>query len=182
MKRVFGIITAALVVCAAGTFFGWRAYQNHLSTPLRRTLTAAMDPNATIADFRQYLHEARPLVRTRKDAELLDEVQQAFQMAEEADQTSEEYANYLQTAVEDGAFHRSQFWKLEDIEEGYRRDGIPEPAGLKTQIDDALQQEKLDAKLWDERAEEAKLEQKRAEDLFTKIRAELGLPVLSKAT
>jgi len=64
----------AAVLCIAGiaavSVVGYRAYQSHLSSDLRRTLAAALSPGASIADVRTYQSDARRAVHTRKDREV----------------------------------------------------------------------------------------------------------------
>lgn len=61
---VAGAVLAA--VCLAG-FLGYYLYQRHLSSDLRRTLVAAMDPHCSVADVQQYLHAPRTLGRACPD-------------------------------------------------------------------------------------------------------------------
>ncbi len=91
MRRGVALAVAGAVlasVCLAG-FLGYYLYQHHLSSDLKRTLVAAMDPHCSVADVQQYLHAARPLVRTKRDAEVLAQTQEAFEMAADAQQTAQ---------------------------------------------------------------------------------------------
>jgi hypothetical protein len=161
-----------------GGFLGYYLYQRHLSSDLKRILVAAMDPHCSVADVQQYLHAARPLVRTKRDWDVLAQTQKAFEMAVDAQQTSDEYLQYLQQTLDDGVTRQSAFWKLEQIEEQYRSEGLRVPADLKAQEAEALKEEKRESDEWKQRDNDADREQAEAGKLFNQVRADIGMPPL----
>ena len=75
------------VILVGGCFGGYQLYQRHyLSSGMKRTLTAAMDPSATESDIRTYIRDARLQVHTSRDAKTADsdDVDQSFRF--DADQ------------------------------------------------------------------------------------------------
>ncbi len=73
-------IRASLVVvliagCATG---GYYLYQHHLSDDVRRLLVAANDEHASQMETREYTAQARPLVRTKRDREVLEQFETAL--------------------------------------------------------------------------------------------------------
>ena len=77
MKKAVGISVGTLVVLS-GVFASYQLYETrHLSSDLKRTLTAATDEHATEADLRSYFHDARLQVHTKKDEEILQKFEKA---------------------------------------------------------------------------------------------------------
>jgi hypothetical protein len=81
MKMKLLLVLVVLVLLLSGVSYGgWRLYQRHLSSDLRRTLIAAADPTASDADLQAYLHRARLQVRTERDAEIFGKIATAVQL------------------------------------------------------------------------------------------------------
>jgi hypothetical protein len=79
---IYGFLIA-LAVC--GSFGGYELYQrHHLSSDIKRTLTAAMDPSASEADVLTYIRDARLQVHTKKDADLSQKFQTCVQLAKDS--------------------------------------------------------------------------------------------------
>jgi hypothetical protein len=75
-----GICFVSIAVLA---FAAYGVYQSHLSSDLKRVLTAALDPTASMADVRVYQRDARLAVRTQKDREVDAKFEKLFALAEE---------------------------------------------------------------------------------------------------
>jgi hypothetical protein len=74
-----------LVIIGLACVGSCRLYQRrYLSSDIKPTLKAAMDPAATEADVMAYIRDARLQVRTEKDAEVLQNFQTCVQLAEDA--------------------------------------------------------------------------------------------------
>jgi hypothetical protein len=73
---------AAILIVPAGAA-AHHAYEQHLSAGYAPILRAALDPHASQADEDSYLRSARVAVRTDKDRETQDKLDQAFQYAAE---------------------------------------------------------------------------------------------------
>jgi predicted Zn-dependent protease len=72
------LISLALIIGAGIGIY--RHYQaNHISSDLRRTLTAAVDPRCSMNDELTYLRDARAQVRSLRDAQLEDYLQSAVE-------------------------------------------------------------------------------------------------------
>lgn len=169
---MWGVTGAVLVAACLAGLAGYHLYQRHLSSNLKRTLVAAMDPHCSIADVQQYLHAARPLVRTKRDAEVLAQTQKAFEMAVAAQQTMDEYRQYTLRNLNDTLQDATN--KLEEYQ------GMS-AAQVKEAIKEDEQIEKEKKQLsdeWDRDNDDAVKEQAEAGKLFNQVRAELGMPPL----
>jgi hypothetical protein len=76
-------ITALVVVLVAAGVATHHLYEQHLSSGYAPILRAALDPNAPEADEAAYLRQARVAIRTDKDRETNEKLDQAFQYAAE---------------------------------------------------------------------------------------------------
>jgi hypothetical protein len=100
-------------------FLGYYLYQRHLSSDLKRTLVAAMDPHCSVADVQQYLHAARPLVRTKRDAEVLAQMEHAFELDLDAQQTAQFLQQNPLPKLDQiwGAAHGKETWDMQNDSE-----------------------------------------------------------------
>jgi capsule polysaccharide export protein KpsE/RkpR len=74
-----------VAVIGFGCFGGYQLYQwRYLSSDIKRTLTAAMDPLASENDVMAYVRDARLQVHTQKDAEILEKVETCTFSAKDA--------------------------------------------------------------------------------------------------
>jgi hypothetical protein len=79
---IFGV---SIGIIGLGCFGGYVLYQRHyLSSDIRRSLTAAMDPTATESDVLTYIRDARLQVRTERDRETLEKFETCVQLAKDA--------------------------------------------------------------------------------------------------
>jgi len=84
MKRFAFVLLALSAILITAGFGGWHLYQNHLSSDLKRTLIAGVDPNANEADVHVYIRDARLQVRTKKDQTTFDKLVRVMQLAKDA--------------------------------------------------------------------------------------------------
>jgi len=81
VRPVFVVIGMAGI--AALAVEGYRAYQAHVSSDLRKTLTAALDPTTRVGDIRTYQRKARLDVHTKKDRDLDAKFERLVALTEE---------------------------------------------------------------------------------------------------
>jgi hypothetical protein len=73
---IWGSLAVVLIAgCATG---GWYLYQHHLSDDVRRLLVAANDEHASQAETHEYTAQVRPLVRTKRDREVVEQFETAL--------------------------------------------------------------------------------------------------------
>ena len=77
---------SAVVFAGVGCVWGHGQYQRHISAAVKQTLTAAMDPSATVAEDLEYIHSARLQARTRRDFEVIQKFERAVRYAQIADE------------------------------------------------------------------------------------------------
>jgi hypothetical protein len=85
-KRRAMIGATAVVLLTAVCFGGYSLYQNHISSDVRHLLIAASDEHASETDVRQYILQVRPLVRTMRDKELVEEFENAMTLIEQIEE------------------------------------------------------------------------------------------------
>jgi hypothetical protein len=54
---------------------GYGAYQSHVSSDLKRIVASALDPSVTKTDVSSYLRDSLAIVRTRKDREVVSQLE-----------------------------------------------------------------------------------------------------------
>jgi len=129
----------AIVVIGFGCFGGYELYEKrYLSSDLRRTLTAAMDPAATNGDIMAYVRDARLQIRTMKDAAVFQKFEECVQLSEDSNEINSRLFNDSMTALQSLNSTDSLVSKLVEIRSEYWREHIPVPKILQTQIDQAL--------------------------------------------
>ena len=70
MKKA--ILATVFVLVATGIAFGsYHAYQRHASIEVRNAASGAANDDVSMAQFEQYLHDARLASRTKRDAEIV---------------------------------------------------------------------------------------------------------------
>jgi hypothetical protein len=178
---------SAIAVIVCGSFGGYQLYQrHHLSSDLKRTLTAAMDSSATEEDVSTYLRDARLQVRTRKDAEILQKFQKAVHLAEDSSQITARLFNETFRSLHSLAAGEPEAYstvnKLIEIRSQYWAAHKPVPKNLQTQIHQALvdgqARRKQESQEQDEEQKRADNESKTAKRLYNDVRSELGWPPL----
>ncbi len=146
MKRI--VTVALLVLLAAGSYLGYYEYDHHhLTSDLKRTLQAALDPDTTDADAAAYLRQAHLQVRTKLDAEVEGRFQQAVTLAMSAAARQQRFMTWLQ---EQGQEDPAE--SLVRTEVAYRNAGLPVPINIKA----AAEKEMAD---WKDRLAQEKKEQ-----------------------
>lgn len=80
----------AVVLIAATSTGGWYLYQHHLSDDVKRLLVAANDEHASQAETRQYVTQARPLVRTKRDRDVLEQFETALALVDRSQEEQRE--------------------------------------------------------------------------------------------
>jgi hypothetical protein len=181
------VVGVLAIVLAGGCFGGYQLYQRrYLSSNMKRTLTAAMDPSATESDIRTYIRDARLQIHTRKDAEILQKFQTVVQLAKNSTETNTRLFNEAMHSLGSYREDYSTFDKLVELRSEYWRSHIPVPKSLQAQMDQALADVKARHK---QELEIHDAEQKRADDegniakkLYGELRSELGVPPLPGMT
>jgi len=180
---IFGLLIA---IIGFGCFGGYQLYQRrYISSDLKRTLLAAMDPTTSESDILVYIRDARLQVRTRKDAEILQKFQTCVQLGRDSSEINsrlmKEYFEDLGSMVS----QNSSFNKLVALRSEYWAAHLPVPKDLLTRMDQAIADEKARQKrqkeTWEAEEKRAKEEQATAQKLYKEVRAELGLPPLEVA-
>jgi hypothetical protein len=176
MKRSAVVLILLLLVFSASGYAAYNYYNNHhVSSDLKRTLTAAMDPANKDSDIESYMHDARVQVRTKKDSELIGKMNQLLAIAAAQEQR---YENTMERIRKSG--EKRPVAKMIEIENEYRADHLPVPAKLKDQITTELKEERaeFDQQIKDDEADaiRAKKQESDAERLVAEIRHDLGLP------
>lgn len=154
----------------------------YLSSDLKRTLIAAMDPAVTENDIMAYIHEARLQVRTRKDAEVLQKFQTAIQLAKDASEIDSRLFKERMQSIDSILSRNTPFDKLVNVAKQYQDSGIPIPKDLLAKIDQASIDAKTDRNqqrgVWDAEEQREKEETTTAKALYKEVRSDLGLPPL----
>lgn len=184
MKKVAGIFVGTLVVLSGG-FAGYQLYETrHLSSDLKRTLTAATDEHATEADLRSYFHDARLQVHTKKDEEVLQKFEKAAQLAANSTEISGQVFHAQLRSIGDLSSGYEEFNRLIELRSQYWQAHVPVPKDLRPRIDKALADAKArkqqEQELQDSEMKRAESEQATAKALYNEVRSELGLPPLPK--
>lgn len=86
LRRYWLAAVICLPLVVAACYGGWRLYEHHLSSDLRRTLVAAADPSASPADVQAYVRDARLQVRTERDNAELVKLVRLVQLQEDSEQ------------------------------------------------------------------------------------------------
>lgn len=185
MKKALFI--GAILFLVGGCFGGYFLYQHHLSGDVKRLLVAANDEHASEMEVRQYVAQARPLVRTRKDREVLNQFEEVLTLltsVQDDQRTDSEEFNQMMRSLSDmesetdecmGEFHR-----LIRISRSY--------GTLPKEIDDQMKtayqsgKECRDRKkqVSDARSAREKHNQELAIQTMNGVRATLGLPPVPK--
>jgi len=83
-KRITLTLFIAALVLGGSAYGGYDLYQHHISGSLRHILVAALDQHATDEEINRYIYAARLAVRTKRDAEVLADYEQAHMLFEQA--------------------------------------------------------------------------------------------------
>jgi hypothetical protein len=167
------IAAACLIGLVACGFGGYHLYDNHhLSSDLKHTLRAAMDPNTSVADDRIYIRDARLQVRTKLDAQVLAKVERLEAITDADAERSRLVLNRQQNLGKSETVNR-----LVATARGYRAHGLPVPKSLSDDIDQAIDEDAEKTKelmTWADR-EEAK-DHAETNKLYPEVLSDLGLP------
>lgn len=90
MKKARVLIAFTLLLVAA-SYGGFRLYECHLSSDLKRTLVAALDQSATDTDILVYVRDARLQVRTEKDKTTFSKLEKILQLAQNAQEIEQRH-------------------------------------------------------------------------------------------
>jgi hypothetical protein len=182
MKKIMVVAVMLILVGGAGAG-GYYFYNTRcLSSDLRRTLTAAMDPSASENDILAYLRDARLQVRTKKDTEVLKKFQGAIDNA----QSAQEIRNrqWQKTLDSMRNMNNTPADKLSAIAGQYRQENLPVPEALSKEIHDAYEEQikQIQSDREEDKGESqlADLEEATARKLIGELRATLGLPPLKE--
>ncbi len=157
---------------------GSHLYQRHLSSDLKREIIACFDPSGTDNDAQRYIHDARLLVRTRKDAEVLSKLERAADMARHSGAVRQGHLSQTQediTAMIMGTDNTSKLIKIRS-EYLQRHAGVPQE--LENSIRDSMASDKEATARGEQEWKDAVEEGKQALKLAQEVRADVGLPPL----
>lgn len=156
----------------------WRYDHTHISSSLRESLTAAVNPANTESDVLMDLNNAQSQIHTTRDAEVESILQRAVQLAQSAIAAS-------QRTNAHGKQNSAELDKYVALERQYKRRNIAVPQSLKDYIQTATQEQKEAQQKAAAPDATEQLDQKVAQDdsvqallLFQQLRAALGLPLL----
>jgi hypothetical protein len=184
-------VSLVVLLIAGGATGGYFLYQHHLTDDVRRLLIAANDEHASQMETREYTAQARPLVRTKRDREVLEQSETSLALLnslqedmQEDTEEIEENKRALATTdwMNDECY--AAFRELADTK-GYSATGVSPSTEVMNEMD-------KDRKLGDEckkRQEQAFNErldrEKRNGDLavqdLNSVRKAIGLPPLPKS-
>ncbi len=88
-------VSLAVVLIAGASTGGWYLYQHRLSDDVKRLLVAANDEHASQTETRQYVTQARPLLRTKRDREVLGQFEEALALLDSVQQDRQEDAEEI---------------------------------------------------------------------------------------
>jgi len=168
-------------------FGGYRVYDRHyLSSDLKRTLVAAVDPSASENDLVAYIRDARLQVRTTRDREVFTSFQDSYRLLKDVSEMRSRRLSDAMHSLRSMAAGDSMVEKLIEIRSEYWRSNIPVPKSLLEEIAKALNDEKAketrDAELRDLEEKRADAEEKKGRALYAEVRTALGLPPLPSGT
>jgi hypothetical protein len=190
--RMWAGVSLAVVLIAGAAAGGYRLYQRHLSDGVKRLLLAANDEHASMMEIRQYTAQARPLVRTKRDREVLGQLEDGLALyagVQEDEQKDTDEFNETMRGVsnpenEEDPCH-GRFYKLIHISESYKRMGVKPPKDLEDHIQDAYRDgkecEERDKQETDARREREKRSRALAVQDLSDVRQAIGLPPLPKS-
>jgi hypothetical protein len=89
-------VSLAVLLVAGGATGGYFLYQHHLSDDVRRLLIAANDEHASQMETREYTAQARPLVRTQRDREVLEQFETALALLNSLQEDMQEDAEEIE--------------------------------------------------------------------------------------
>jgi hypothetical protein len=76
-RKLVATCACLLLAITALALVGHRLYEHHLTEPVKKLLVAALDPHISDLDAMEYVREARLLVETRMDREMLEKYEDA---------------------------------------------------------------------------------------------------------
>src|SRR5208283_3114742 len=89
-------VSLVVLLITGGVTGGYFLYQHHLSDDLRRLLIAANDEHASQMETREYTAQARPLVRTKRDREVLEQFETALALLNSLQEDMQEDAEEIE--------------------------------------------------------------------------------------
>jgi putative alpha-1,2-mannosidase len=174
-----------LLLLAGCAIYGFQYYQWHyLSTDLSRALTAAMDPAGNEKDVDGYLHDARLLVRTKRDATVLHKFETFFAEAKDANETKNRRFREVLQSLDDTVRGKDYefYHQLDAIRSSYRQMHVAVPKTLQDQMTAELKEipirQKEKKESGDAEDRRADREQAHAQQLLKELRSDLGMPPL----
>jgi hypothetical protein len=185
MKRVLSVGIVAVLLSGV-SFAAYKVYDNiHISSDLKRVLIAANDKLNSDADIKAYVHQAKPLIKTKRDQEVEGKFQEAVSLAESSTEISNRLMEETLSSISEKTDECDKsFYDLIDLENRYRADGIRVPQDLVDEIHQANKEVKPCIERRDQQREAdekaAKEQLKQARKLLGEVRSELGLPPLPK--
>ncbi|MEO7027921.1 MAG: hypothetical protein ABI147_00765 [Acidobacteriaceae bacterium] len=163
-----------------------------MSDDVKRLLLAANDEHASMVEIRQYTAQARPLVRTRRDREVLGELEDAMALyasvSEDEQKDREEFSDTMRNLgnidnEDDECYGR--FSKLMHLGKRYTEMDVKEPKELLDHIHEALEEGKecsdRQTRESEARTEREKSNRNLAFKDLNSVRKAIGLHPLPKA-
>jgi hypothetical protein len=97
------ILAVILLALAVAVFGLYSVYQHHLSVEVRNAVSGATKNDVSMAQFEEYLHDARMAARTKRDAEVvgaMDAVEDTSKAHTEAEATLQAERNLVETDIQ----------------------------------------------------------------------------------
>lgn len=185
MRQHLWVGVCLIVLVMAGLSTGaYALYQHHLSGDVKRLLIAANDEHSNLGELREYIAQARPLVRTKRDRDVLGEFEEgmALFVSVQDDEQEDNRVSDVMSRSSQGEQDECDRALYKDVRtrNQYREMGQKPPEDLQEQIE--LDKHRADRCI-DERAEnyiqrEAREDRNRALSIqhLNNVRHALGLP------
>lgn len=176
-----------------GVTGGYFLYQHRLSGDVKRLLIAANDEHASEMEVRQYVAQARPLVRTQKDKEVFGQFEKAISLfasieedqridAEELRETMRSISRMVEGEDDEGDECMGGIYRLRRVRDQYSHAGLKAPKDLIDHIQTAYQDGKecraRKKQDMDARTAREKSNHELALKTMNSVRVSLGLPII----
>jgi hypothetical protein len=173
-----------LAVAGLGGFAAYEQYEwRHLSSDLKRTLTAAMDPSATLGDIATYIRDGRLQVRTERDAQVIQKFEKCIQFLRDSGDIQARHYKQLMSSLDALSSRNTYVDKLIYMQSEYVRSHRPIPESLRSELNRAVAEEqarkKQDDELYEAEERRAKQESADSEQFYKELRVDLDLPPIT---
>jgi hypothetical protein len=169
----YSAVGALLLVLGGVGATAHHIYETHLSSGYAPILRAALDPNASEADEASYLRQARVAIRTVKDRETDEKLDQAFQYAAENCNEQFRYSFQLSGQSIESSMNYSHAMQRHEFERG-----SPEEKAAYAKSTEISDEADAASKAYKQCSASQAKDNKIALALFQELRDTAGLPPL----